>query len=127
MPSVSTSCIIRVGVLAASIGFAMSVYGLLSGEFTLAEVGVRAPIQLSSNATTSGLMFVAFITACQFLIGGTFGVFGRFLFLKSWRNPLFWARLNESKWRLFKDGFSYRLMIWLFDLPPVPEPERANH
>ncbi|WP_299423002.1 hypothetical protein [uncultured Shimia sp.] len=108
-------------------GFAMAVYGLLSGELTITELGERAPIQFTGNSTRNGQLFFALIIFVQFFIGGAFGVFCRANMLKIWSAPRFWDRLNQSKWRMFENGFSRRLMVWLLDLPPVPETEQAKH
>lgn len=108
------------------IGLVMPVYGLLAGEFSISELGERAPIQLTGNSTCNGQLFFVLIISVQFLIGGTLGTFGRALLLKSWCNPLIWDRLKGSKWRPFINGYFYRLMVWLLDLPSVPETEQAN-
>jgi hypothetical protein len=105
----------------------MAVYELLSGELSIAQLGERAPIQLTGNLTRNGQLFFALIISVQFFIGGIFGVLGRANMLKIWCDPQFRDRLNQSRWRMFENGFSRRLMVWLLDLPPALEPERSKH
>lgn len=113
--------------MTAILGFVSTVYGQLSGELSFAELGERAPIQLTDNPTRSGQLLVALIISGQFFMGGVIGVFCRANMLKIWSAPQFWGRLNQSKWRVFKNGYSHRLMVWLLDLPPVSEKEQARN
>lgn len=114
-------------MLAVIVGFVMAVYGLLSGELSIAQLGDRAPIQLTGNPTRNGQLFSALLISVQFFIGGIFGILGRANMLKIWCDPQFWDRLKQSRWRMFENGFSHRMMVWLLDLPPVPKPKQAKH
>ena len=101
-------------------GVVIAVYGLVSADFTLAELGERAPIQFSDDATIGGLLFAAFVIACQFVVGGAFGVFARRLF-KGFCTPKIWERLNQKQRNWVLHSYSHRLAWWLLDLPPVSE------
>jgi hypothetical protein len=74
----------------------MAVNGLLSGEFSIAQLGERAPIQLTGNPTRNGQLFFALIIFVQFFIGGIFGILGRANMLRIWCDPQIWDRLKQG-------------------------------